>query len=171
MTDEFHFEKPIDLTVASLDENIDVVERDRLALEVVQHSLQTAGFYAYGTYDDQLRWVIAVDDDAGRIDVRVGSDGYYIGMWASSPGMFADEDNDWKRRAHERLVRIMLPNIARGHLNEHQHALWDEVDQGVAVRLEYELPFYRAEGIGAFVREHLPELEETLTLIESQIEI
>ena len=35
MEDELHLEQPIDLTIASLDENIDVVERDRLAL--VQH--------------------------------------------------------------------------------------------------------------------------------------
>jgi hypothetical protein len=65
----------------------------------------------------------------------------------------------------------MLPNIQRGFLAEHQAAMWDEVDQGVAVRISYELPFNRADQIGGFVREHLPELEETLALIESQIEI
>jgi hypothetical protein len=171
MTDDIHIEKPIDLTVASLDENIDVIERDRMALDPVLTALRNAGFYAYGTYDDQQRWTIAVDDEAGRIDVRVGYDGYHIDMWGTSPGMFADEENDWKRRAHERLVRIMLPNIQRGFLAEHQMATWDEIDQGVGVRISYELPFNRADQLGAFVREHLPELEETLALVESQIEI
>jgi len=171
MSDDFYLERPIDLTIASLDELSPTIERDRLALEPVLKSLRLAGFYAYGTFDDQQRWTIAVDDEAGRIDVRVGSDGYHVALWGSSPGMFADEENDWKRRAHERLVRIMLPNIARGHLADHQEAMWDDVDQGIAVRISYELPFYRAEQIGAFVREHLPELDDTLTLVGSQIEI
>ena len=71
-------------------------------------------------------------------------DGYHVELWGSSPGMFADDENEWKRRAQQRLVRIMLPNIARGHLAENQHAVWDEVDQGIAVRIAYELPFTRA---------------------------
>jgi hypothetical protein len=171
MNDDFELERPIDLTVSSLDEDIDIVERDRQALEPVRQSLARAGFYAYTTYDDQQRWTVAVDDEAGRIDVRVGMDGYHIEFWGSDPGMFADEENEWKRRAQQRLVRIMLPNIARGHLAEHQQAVWDEVDQGVAVRITYELPFTRAHQIGAFVREHLPELEELLTLVESQIDV
>lgn len=171
MTDDLHLDRPIDLTIASLDENIDVIERDRLALEPVLRSLKAAGFYSYGTYDDQQRWTIAVDDESGRVDVRVGTDGYRIDLRGTSPGLFADEENEWKRKAHERLVRIMLPNIQRGYLAEHQLAAWDDVDQGVGVRISYELPFNRAEQIGGFVREHLPELEDTLALIESQIEI
>jgi hypothetical protein len=169
--DNFRLDRPIDLTISSLDEDVDVVERDKQALEPVRVSLAAAGFYAYTTYDDQQRWSVAVDDEAGRVDVRVGMDGYHIEMWASSPGMFADEENEWKRRAQQRLVRIVLPNIARGHLAENQHASWDEVDQGIAVRVSYELPFTRVEQIGPFVRQHLPELEDLLTLVESQIEI
>jgi hypothetical protein len=171
MDDDFELERPIDLTVSSLDEDIDIVERDRQALEPVRRSLAEAGFYAYTTYDDQQRWTVAVDDEAGRVDVRVGLDGYHVELWGSDPGMFADEENEWKRRAQQRLVRIMLPNIARGHLAEHQQAMWDEVEQGVAVRITYELPFTRAHQIGVFVREHLPELEELLTLVESQIDV
>ena len=171
MDDEFQLNRPIDLTISSLDQDIDIVERDKQALEPVRASLTATGFYAYTTYDDQQRWTVAVDDEAGRVDVRVGMDGYHIEMWASSPGMFADEENEWKRRAQQRLVRIMLPNIARGHLAENQHAYWDDVDQGVSVRVTYELPFTRAEQIGQFVRQHLPELEDLLTLVESQIEI
>jgi hypothetical protein len=171
MDDDFELERPIDLTISSLDEDIDIVERDRQALEPVRRSLAEAGFYAYTTYDDQQRWTVAVDDEAGRVDVRVGMDGYHVELWGSDPGMFADEENEWKRRAQQRLVRIMLPNIARGHLAEHQQAIWDDVDQGIAVRITYELPFTRAQQIGAFVREHLSELEELLTLVESQIDI
>lgn len=171
LDDEFRIERPIDLTVSSLDEDIDVVERDKQALEPVRLSLVESGFYAYTTYDDQQRWSVAVDDEAGRIDVRVGMDGYRIEFWGSDPGMFADEENEWKRRAQQRLVRIMLPNIARGHLAEHQQVMWDDVDQGIAVRIAYELPFTRANQIGPFVRQHLPELEELLTFVESQIEL
>ncbi len=171
MDDELHLERPIDLTIASLDEDIDVVERDKLALDPVRVSLLEAGFYAYTTYDDQQRWSVAVDDEAGRVDVRVGMDGYDVDLWGSSPGMFADEDNEWKRRTYARLVRIVLPNIARGHLSEHQYAMWDEVEQGIAVRISYELPFQRAPEIGRFVRERLPELEDLLSLVESQIDI
>ena len=171
MDDDFRLDRPIDLTISSLDEDIDVVERDKQALEPVRISLAAAGFYAYTTYDDQQRWSVAVDDEAGRVDVRVGMDGYHIEMWASSPGMFADEENEWKRRAQQRLVRIILPNIARGHLAEHEHVQWDEVEQGIAVRMVYELPFTRAQQIGEFVRTHLPNLEELLSRVESQIDV
>lgn len=171
MDDDFRIERPIDLTVASLDDGIDIVERDKHALEPVRASLREAGFYAYTTYDDQQRWTVAVDDEAGRIDVRVGQDGYEVDLTGSSPGMFADEENEWKRRTMSRLVRIMLPNIARGHLAGNQHVWWDDVEQGIAVRVTYELPFVRAETIGQFARERLPELEELLMLVESQIDI
>ena len=109
MDDDFQLDRPIDLTISSLDEDIDIVERDKQALEPVRESLAAAGFYAYTTYDDQQRWTVALDDEAGRVDVRVGMDGYHVEMWASSPGIFADEENEWKRRAQQRLVRIMLP--------------------------------------------------------------
>jgi hypothetical protein len=85
--------------------------------------------------------------------------------------MFADEENEWKQRTLARLVRIMLPNIARGHLAENQHVHWDDVEQGITVRVTYELPFMRAESIGQFVRDHLPELDGLLTEIESRIEV
>lgn len=141
----------------------------RRALEPIRRSLTDAGFYAYGTFDDQHRWTIAVDDEAGRVDVRVGSDGFVVELWASSPGLFAEEQNEWRRRALERLARMTIPNISRGQLEPHQTATWDEVDHGVAVRLHYELPFTRAESVGAFVRTHLSELDEVLTLVESRV--
>lgn len=147
----------------------DEIARARRALEPVQRSLTEAGFYAYGTLDDQHRWMIAVDDEAGRIDVRVGADGYRVELWASSPGLYADEENEWRRRALERLARMTIPAIARGYLEPHQSAEWDEVDHGVAVRLTYELPFTQAADIGQFVRGRLPELEALLAFVEERV--
>jgi hypothetical protein len=167
---EFHDEEePVDITIADLSDAKSNVPRENRALEPVKASLERAGFYAYGTFDDQRRWTIAVDDELGRVDVRIGSDGFVIEMWATSPGLFAEEENDWRRRAHERLARMTIPNVARGMLAPHQSASWDEVEQGICVRVHYELPFTRAQQVGPFVREHLPELEELLTLVESQI--
>jgi len=141
----------------------------RRALEPVQASLTAAGFYAYGTLDDTNRWTIAADDEAGRIDVRVGRDGFEVELWASSPGLYAEEENPFRRRALERLARMTIPNIARGFLQAHQTATWDEIDQGVAVGLRYELPFTRSDTVGTFVRDQLPELEELLSFVESRI--
>src|ERR687896_30140 len=106
----------------------DTIAAARRALEPVQRSLRDAGFYAYGTVDDENRWTIAVDDEAGRIDVRVGEDGVVVELWSSSPGLYADEENEFRRRTRERLARITLPNVARGFLQPHQSASWDEVD-------------------------------------------
>lgn len=147
----------------------DVIARDRLALAPVLESLKTAGFYAYGTLDDQSRWSIAVDDELGRVDVRVGDDGFHIVLWMSSPGLYADEENIWRQQSRARLAKISIPRIARGYLEPHQAAMWDEVDEGVAVSEHYELPFNRAADVGEFVREQLPKLESLLELIEREL--
>ncbi|MGI9255135.1 MAG: hypothetical protein ACR2J8_15440 [Thermomicrobiales bacterium] len=139
------------------------------ALEPVRDALTAAGFYAYGTLDDRGRWTIAADDEAGHVDVRIGSDGYAIEVWGTSPGLYADEEVDFRRRALERLVRMTLPAVNRGMLAPHQVALWDETEAGVQVRLTSELPFNRLGDIGAFARERLVELEETLAFVESQV--
>ncbi|HEU0165891.1 MAG TPA: hypothetical protein VFQ54_12670, partial [Thermomicrobiales bacterium] len=86
----------------------DTIGRDRLSLDPVRLSLIDAGFYAYGTIDDQNRWTIAVDDEAGRVDVRVGDDGLDVILWASSPGLYADEESEWRRKSRARLARITL---------------------------------------------------------------
>lgn len=143
---------------------------DRRALEPVLQSLKDVGYYAYGMLNDNNEWTIAADDEIGRIDVRVGSDGFEVKLWMSSPGLYADEESPWKQASRSRLARIALPRIARGFLQAHQTAIWDEVDQGVAVSEHYELPFLRADDIGAFVREHHPGLEEILTTIERQLD-
>ena len=53
-----------------------MIARAREALAPVRDALERAGFYAYGTIDDENRWVISADDEAGHVDVRVGPDGY-----------------------------------------------------------------------------------------------
>lgn len=141
----------------------------RRALAPAQTSLAAAGFYAYGTLDDANRWTVAADDEAGRIDVRVGPDGFEVVLWASSPGLYAEEENDFRRRALERLARMTLPNITRGVLLPHQSATWDETDRGLAVSLRYELPFTQGDLVGAFVRQRLPELDDLLTFVESRV--
>ncbi|HEU5432547.1 MAG TPA: hypothetical protein VFU81_12840 [Thermomicrobiales bacterium] len=147
----------------------DTIARARRALAPALASLREADFYAYGAVDEQNRWGIAADDEAGHVDVRVGKDGLEIELWATSPGLYAEEELDFRRRAMERLARIHLVNVNRGLLAPHQSARWDETEGGVQVRIRYELPFTREREVGAFVRERLPELDELLTFVESQI--
>jgi hypothetical protein len=144
-------------------------ERDKLTLAPVRQSLIDAGYYAYTTIDEQNRWSVAVDDETGRVDVHLGRDGLEVVLWSSSPGLLAEDDNEWRRRSRARLVRMRLPAINRGFLEPHQAAMWDETEQGVAVTETYELPFTRGDYIGTFVREHLPKLEDLLIMIEQQL--
>ncbi len=146
------------------------ISQDRKALEPVLQSLKDAGYYAYGMVNEHNVWTIAADDEIGRVDVRVGQDGFEVVLWMSSPGLYADEESPFKQSSLARLARIALPRISRGFLEPHQTASWDEVDQGVAVTEHYELPFTRAADIGPFVRENHPKLEELLTLIERQLD-
>lgn len=155
-----------------LDDNLDpqdTIARDRLSLDPVKASLIDAGFYAYGMIDDTNRWTIAVDDELGRVDVHVGDDGLDILMTVSSPGLFADEESDWRRASKARLARIQVGRISRG-LDPHQRAFWDDVDEGIAVSERYQLPFTRSGDVGAFVREQLPQIEELLERIERQLD-
>jgi hypothetical protein len=147
----------------------DIIARAREALAPVRESLEREGFYAYGTLDEENRWVISADDEAGHVDVRVGPDGFQLDLWATSPGLFTEEENDFRRRARERLARSTIPAVQQGFLAPHQAAWWDETDAGPAVRVRYELPFTRAADAGQFARAHLPELEHLLTFIETQI--
>jgi hypothetical protein len=145
------------------------IERDHAALEEARSVLIAAGYYAYGRLDDQNRYAISVDDETGRADVRIGDDGYEIELWVSSPGLYAEEESDWRRTTRARLARISIPRISRGLLEPHQHAYWDEVEEGVAVSEIVELPFVRTPHLGDFIREHLPHLEDLVTQIESRI--
>ncbi|MFM9107801.1 MAG: hypothetical protein ACKOWF_13995 [Chloroflexota bacterium] len=141
----------------------------RAVLDPVRAVLAAAGFYAYGTIDERGRWTIAADDEAGHVDVRVGQDGFGVEVWGASPGLYADEENDFRRRALERLVRMTLPSVNRGMLAPNQQALWDDTEGGIQVRIASELPFTRMNDIGAFAREKLEELQETLAFVESQV--
>ena len=141
----------------------------KLALAPVQAAMTAAGFYAYATLDEQNRWTIASDSEHGHVDVRVGTDGFTVELWDSSPGLFADEENEFRQRVLERVARITLPRIAQGLLGPHQSAAWDEAEHGVVVRIAYDLPFGRAEEIGEFARDRLPELEDLLTYVEQQV--
>ena len=143
--------------------------RDQQTLAPVRTSLIDAGYYAYGMIDEQNRWSIAVDDETGRVDVRIGRDGLEVVFWASSPGLYVEENNEWRRQSRARLVRMTLPGIARGFLEPHQTAKWDDTEQGIAVTETYELPFNRLQDVGPFVREHLPKLEDLLVMIERQL--
>lgn len=153
---------------AEPEDEIDV-EQARVLLEPVRASLVAAGFYAYGTFDDQMRWSIAVDDEIARVDVRATEEGYLVELWATSPGLFMDEENEWRRRVLERLARRTVPAIARGMLGPGQEAVWSEEDHGVGVRLRYRLPIIDAPLVGDFVRSHIGELDEVLTFVESQV--
>jgi len=147
----------------------DVIARAKLALAPAQTALSAAGFYAYATVDEQNRWTIASDSEHGHVDVRVGADGFTVELWNSSPGLFADEENEFRRRVLERVARMTLPRIVQGLLEPHQSATWDEVEHGVVVRIAYDLPFTRADQIGDFVRDRLPELDDLLTFVEQRV--
>lgn len=147
----------------------DVIARARETLAPVRDSLDQAGFYAYGTVDEENRWVISADDEVGHVDVRVGQDGFQVDLWTTSPGLFSEEEGDVRRRAMERLARMSLPAIAQGFLAPHQAAWWDEEEGGPGVRIRYELPFIRGQDAGPFVRERLPELEKLISFIETQV--
>ena len=142
---------------------------DREALAPARESLEQAGFYAYGMVSEDHRWTIAVDDELGRADVRIGDDGLEVVLTATSPGLYADEESDWRRSSRARLARISLPNITRGFLEPNQVARWDEIEEGVAITETWQLPFTRSHDVGTFVRDNLPRLSDVLTRIESQL--
>jgi hypothetical protein len=147
----------------------DIIARAREALAPVREALEQAGFYAYGTVDDENRWVISADDEAGHVDVRVGTDGYLLELWATSPGLFSDEENAIRRRAMERLARMTIPAVQQGFLAPHQSAWWDEIEGGPGARIRYELPFTAAGQAGTFARDRFPELEQLLDFIATQV--
>jgi hypothetical protein len=147
----------------------DDIARAREALAPVRESLERAGFYAYGTVDAENRWVVSADDEAGHVDVRVGPDGFQLDLWATSPGLFSEEENEFRRRAMERLARMTIPAVQQGFLDQRQAAWWDETDGGPAARIRYQIPFNAAAQTGAFAREHLPELEQLLDFIATQV--
>jgi hypothetical protein len=145
------------------------IARARETLAPVRDALERAGFYAYGTIDAENRWVVSADDEAGHVDVRVGPDGYQLDLWGTIPGLFSEEESDYRRRAMERLARMTIPRVQQGFLAPNQAAWWDDTEGGPAARIRYELPVTAAAQTGAFAREHLPELEKLLDFIATQV--
>lgn len=164
-------DEPVDIAIDALRSDDAIAERDaaQAALRPVLRSLEAVGLYAYITLDDENRWAVASDDEQGRVDVRLDDGDYEVVMAATSPGMYADEDNAYRRRSLERLARMLIPRVARGYLADHQKASWDDVESGVAVSVRYVLPRAEPAAVGPFVREHFEELEELLSFVEEHI--
>ena len=142
---------------------------DRSHLESALQHLVSAGYYAYLLLDDKQRWTVAVDDEAGHVDVRVEGAGFTIDVCGSSPGLFIEESSDWRRQALERLARRAVPNVARGLLRENQTAFWDEADRGVSVCISHQLPVDEVSTVPDVARAGLGELDELLTFVESEL--
>jgi hypothetical protein len=154
---------------ASWKERPVAVPEHRIALEPVVGIFQDAGIYAYRTLDAENNWCVAVDIEEGHIDVRIGDDGYELDVWATSPGLFIEEENQRRRHALERLARISLPGIRRGFLEENQTIEWSDHEHGLALRSRFILPFSRDRQLPAVALEQLTDLNRTLTFIERRI--
>ncbi len=138
-------------------------------LAQARQSLADEGYYAYGMLDDRQRWVVAIDDEQGQADVGLEDEGFVIEIRGVSPGLFSEEESEWRRRALERLARRVIPNVARGLLDPNQSASWSENEEGVAVGMTYRVPFDRSTDIGPLVREALSRIDDLVTEVESQL--
>ena len=96
-------------------EPTDNLMRARYLLAPVQKSMEQSGFYAYSTFDREQRLTIASDDEDGRFDIWIDGDDFVITLWSSDPGLYMDEENEWRRRAMERLARISHSAGFAGH--------------------------------------------------------
>jgi hypothetical protein len=141
----------------------------RTALEPIAGIFKDAGFYAYRTLDDENNWCVACDIEEGHIDVRIGDDGYELDVWATSPGLFIEEENERRRIAMERLARISLPGIRRGFLEDNQIIQWNDLEQGLSLRSRFILPFSMDRRLPTVAMEQLDELNRTLMFLERKI--
>ena len=140
-----------------------------IALAGIAHVFKQAGFYAYRTLDDENRWCVACDLEDGHIDVRIGDDGYELDVWATSPGMFLDEEDDRRRQALERLARISLPGLRRGYLDDHQSIEWRDDERGIALRTSFSAPFSADERLPDVAVQQLTELNRSLRFFERKL--
>jgi hypothetical protein len=145
------------------------ITEHRVALNPIVQNFRDNGIYAYGTVDDENRWCVAADLDLGHIDVRIGLDGYELDVWATSPGMFLEEENERRRKAMERLVRVSIPGIQRGFLDDHHLLTWDDFEQGIALRKSVALPFSVNQKLPEIAMAQLEELNDTLEYLESRL--
>lgn len=139
------------------------------ALGQVVTAFQQAGIYAYRIINEENVWSVACDLEDGHIDVRIGADGYDMDVWATSPGLFVEEEDERRRKALERLARISLPAIRRGFLEEHQTVEWSDTEAGIALRSRYTLPFSATERLPQVALERLQAVNEVLAWIERRI--
>ena len=120
--------------------------------------------------DDRQRWVVAIDDELGQADVRLEDDAYVIELRGVSPGLFSEEESEWRRRALERLARRVIPNVARGMLDPNQSASWSENEEGVAVGMTYRLPVRSGDRRSArSCAQRCPQIDDLVTEVESQL--
>lgn len=140
-----------------------------IALQPITETFTNAGFYAYRTLDEENRWTVAVDIEEGHIDVRIGLDGFDLDVWATSPGLYVDEEDPRRRHALERLARISMPGIRRGLLEENQTLEWVEQEQGLSLRSSFSVPFSAAPRLPGLAVEQLGELNRHLRIIERRI--
>ncbi len=145
------------------------ITEHRIALDPVVRTFREQGVYAYGTVDDENRWCVAADLEAGHIDIRIGLDGYELDVWATSPGMFVEEEDPRRRQAMERLVRVSIPGIQRGYLDENHLLTWEDSEAGIALRKSVALPFSVDARLPEIALDQLEELNETLAALESRL--
>ncbi len=149
----------------------------RMALQPVIETLRGAGFWAYPLFGEDGEWLVACDTEAGRVDVRIGQDGYRVDVWDVSPGLFFDEEDERRRLAKERLARMTVPRLAemlrRAPLDPVERlftdAWWDDQEHGVGVRLQLEVPFSAGPVLPDVVNALLARLNELLEELERRL--
>ncbi|MCX2727539.1 hypothetical protein OO015_08530 [Thermomicrobium sp. 4228-Ro] len=149
----------------------------RTALEPIVHILRAAGYWAYSLYGEDGRWLVACDTEAGRVDVRVGRDGYLVEVWDVSPGLFYNEEDERRRVVHERLARLTLARLAetirRAPLEPGEELLadlwWDDNEHGVGARLSLEIPFSASGQLPSLVEILLEQLNALIARVEERL--
>ncbi|CAN5774043.1 hypothetical protein BH20CHL4_BH20CHL4_06050 [soil metagenome] len=142
---------------------------ERRLLELARSALSLNGFYAYVMLDEHQQWCVAADDEEGRVDVHADAGGYVVQVCSSSPGLFMEEESVWRRQALERLARRVVPNVARGMLDEHQTATWNDDDHGVSVCTSHQVAAESPGQVPLVARQALTRIDDLLTLVESQL--
>jgi hypothetical protein len=142
---------------------------ERWLLERARAELSTHGFYAYVMLDEHQQWCVAADDEDGRIDIHLDAGDYVVQVCGTSPGLFMEEESLWRRQALERLARRVVPNVAQGMLDEHQSAFWSDEEQGVSVCTAHRIDAESPDQLPVVSRQALSQLDDLLTLVESQL--
>lgn len=151
-------------------------EYARLALRPVVDILKAAGFWAYLLFGDNNQWLVACDTEFGRVDVRIGADGYVVEVWNVSPGLFFDEEDVGHRTMKERVAHLTLARpketlrqapltLTEEYLSD---AWWDEQEHGVGARLRREVPFSAGPALPQIISHMLHEMNTLLGELEER---